>query len=78
MLRFSMSLSKTQVAEPGGQPTTQLDYGVLALYVIIVGVLGAMGAYSLMLGQAYMTFTSSIVTALTTIAGFAVGANVKK
>jgi hypothetical protein len=69
-------MSVTLRAEAGGAP--QLNKAVLALYVLIVLVLGALGAYSLYLGKDYVTFTSSIVTALTTIAGFAVGANVTK
>ena len=52
-----------------------IDKGVLLLYVIIVGALAAALIFSLSLGKDYQSFSSSIVTALTTIAGFAVGAN---
>jgi len=53
-----------------------IDKGVLGLYVLIALVLGAALLYSLSLGEKYLALSSSIVTALTTIAGFAVGANV--
>jgi len=46
------------------------------LYFIIIVVLGSALIYSLSLGKDYVTFSSSIITAITTIAGFAVGANV--
>jgi len=52
-----------------------LDWGVLILYILIVVVLGLALGYSLYLGKEYQSFASAIVTALTTIAGFAVGAN---
>lgn len=57
----------------------QLDNkSVYKLYILIVLVLGVLGGLSLFLGKD--TYTASIVTALTTIAGFAVGdvANVTK
>lgn len=54
---------------------TKIDYGVFLLYVLIVAILGAALLYSLSLGSTYQTFSSAIITALTTIAGFAVGAN---
>ena len=72
-----------KVATPAGTPAntpttfleTKIDYGVFLLYVLIVVVLGAALWYSLSLGTGYMSFSSAIVTALTTIAGFAVGVN---
>jgi len=54
---------------------TKIEWGVFGLYVIIVGVLGISLLYSLSKGTDYTTFASAIVTALTTIAGFAVGVN---
>lgn len=54
---------------------TKINYGVLALYIIIVGFLGSALLYSLYRGAASDTFSSSLITALTTIAGFGVGAN---
>ena len=54
---------------------TKIDYGVFLLYVLIVGFLGCALLYSLYLGSTYQTFSSAIITAMTTIAGFAVGAN---
>jgi hypothetical protein len=55
------------------EPMTQ--WGVFALYVLIVLVIGFALAYSLYKGSDYMNFSSALVTALTTIAGFAVGVN---
>lgn len=52
-----------------------IDWGVLMLYVIVISFLGISLIYSLSLGKDYLSFASAIVTALTTIAGFAVGAN---
>lgn len=52
-----------------------LSKPVLYIYLIIVVVLGAALGASLYLGTNYTTFASSIVSALTTIAGFAVGIN---
>jgi hypothetical protein len=53
----------------------ELNSGVLVLYITLVIVLGLALWYSLSLGSSYTTFASSLVTALTTIAGFAVGVN---
>jgi len=52
-----------------------IDWSVLILYVIIVIFLGVALVYSLSLGKDYLSFAAAIVTALTTIAGFAIGAN---
>ncbi|MDI9643749.1 MAG: hypothetical protein QFX35_00835 [Candidatus Verstraetearchaeota archaeon] len=54
-----------------------LDRNVLYLYVLIVSILGLALMYSLYLGEKYQTFSSAIITALTTIAGFAIGVNTK-
>jgi hypothetical protein len=56
----------------------EIQKGILILYLLIIGVLGMALGYSLSLGKDYVTFSSSIITAITTIAGFAVGANVTK
>ena len=68
-----MSTPPVSVPEP---PPLVLNKAVLVLYLTIVIVLGLALGYSLTLGKDYIVFASSIVTALTTIAGFAVGANV--
>jgi hypothetical protein len=52
-----------------------IDWSVLILYIIIVSFLGAALIVSLYLGSDYQSFSASIVTALTTIAGFAIGVN---
>ena len=52
-----------------------IDWSVLILYIIIVSFLGIALVYSLHLGTEYQSFSASIVTALTTIAGFAIGVN---
>lgn len=52
-----------------------IDWSVLILYIIIVAFLGSALIYSLSLGSAFQSFSASIVTALTTIAGFAIGVN---
>jgi hypothetical protein len=52
-----------------------IDWSVLILYIIIVAFLGSALVYSLNLGPDYQSFSASIVTALTTIAGFAIGVN---
>jgi hypothetical protein len=52
-----------------------IDWSVLILYVIIVAFLGSALVYSLNLGPDYLSFSASLVTALTTIAGFAIGVN---
>jgi len=52
-----------------------LDKSVLAVYLVIVTVLGAALIYSLSLSKDYQTFSSAIVTSLTTIADFAIGVN---
>jgi hypothetical protein len=61
------------------QPTTfletKIEWGVFFLYLAIVGVLGFALAYALSMGTSYTTFGGTIVTALTTIAGFAIGVN---
>jgi hypothetical protein len=61
------------------QPTTfletKIEWGVFFLYLVIAAVLGGALVFSLSKGTDYTTFASSIVTALTTIAGFAVGVN---
>jgi hypothetical protein len=69
-------------AAPGATPTTPiasrettLDKGVLSLYLIIVFVLGVAMLYSLYKGTDYNSFSTGIVTALTTIAGYAIGVN---
>lgn len=54
-----------------------LDRNVLYLYILVVSILGAALLYSLYLGKDYQTFSSAIITALTTIAGFAIGVNSK-
>lgn len=54
-----------------------LDRNVLYLYILIVSILGVALLYSLYLGEEYQTFSSAIITALTTIAGFAIGVNTK-
>jgi len=53
----------------------KLDWSVLILYIIIISFLGAALVYSLHLGTDFMSFSASIVTAMTTIAGFAIGVN---
>ena len=71
------------VGDPSGkQPTkpltgieTTIAWGVFYVYCLIVGVLGAALAASLYLGTGYMSFSTGVVTALTTIAGYAVGVN---
>jgi hypothetical protein len=52
-----------------------IDWSVLILYIIIVSFLGIALVYSLSLGSDFQNFSASIVTALTTIAGFAIGVN---
>lgn len=52
-----------------------IDWSVLILYIIIVSFLGVALVVSLYLGSDYQSFSASIVTALTTIAGFAIGVN---
>ena len=52
-----------------------IDWGVLILYAIIITILGIALVVSLTLGSDYLNFASAIVTALTTIAGFAIGVN---
>jgi hypothetical protein len=69
MKEMSAPVKPVLVEEPA------IDWSVLILYVIIVLVLGTALVYSLNLGKDYLSFSSAIVTALTTIAGFAVGAN---
>ena len=56
----------------GSEPTT--DRGVLLLYGIIVGFLGVALLYNLYLGSS-STLSTGIIAALTSIAGYAVGAN---
>jgi hypothetical protein len=66
------------MAEPVKPVLTEepaIDWSVLILYGIIIIFLGAALVYSLSLGTGYLDFATAIVTALTTIAGFAVGAN---
>jgi type II secretory pathway component PulF len=51
---------------------------VYRLYLVIVAILGLLGALSMLIpalipGSGNSTVTTSIVTALTTVAGFAVG-----
>lgn len=58
------------------QSEFEIQKGIVILYLVIIGVLGMALGYSLSLGKDYVTFSSSIITAITTIAGFAVGANV--
>jgi len=73
----------TRAAPPAGTKTnkpttlleTKIDWGVFGLYILIVAVLGTALVYSLSKGSDYASFSSAIVTALTTIAGFAVGVN---
>jgi len=55
------------------EPT--LDKSVLILYVIILSFLGVGLIISLLLGTEFQSFSASIVTAMTTIAGFAIGVN---
>jgi len=71
----------TPTQPPSGGPQAQavgfeIQWPVVILYFIIIVVLGSALIYSLSLGKDYVTFSSSIITAITTIAGFAVGANV--
>jgi uncharacterized BrkB/YihY/UPF0761 family membrane protein len=54
---------------------TTIDWGVLILYIIIVVFLGIALVYSLSLGKDYLNFSTAIITAVTTIAGFAIGTN---
>ncbi|MEN3049771.1 MAG: hypothetical protein ABC585_05775 [Candidatus Methanosuratincola petrocarbonis] len=54
-----------------------LDRNVLYLYILVVSILGAALLYGLCLGKDYQTFSSAIITALITIAGFAIGVNSK-
>lgn len=54
-----------------------LDRNVLYLYILIVSILDLALIYSLYLGKDYQTFSSAIITALTTIAGFAIGVNTR-
>jgi len=54
-----------------------LDRNVLYLYILVVSILGAALLYGLYLGKDYQTFSSAIITALITIAGFAIGVNSK-
>jgi hypothetical protein len=70
---LSITRSKDAGADAG-----KINWGVVVLYLVIVIMLGVALMYSLSLGAAYATFSSSIVTAITTIAGFAVGVNVNK
>lgn len=65
----------TETTEKTSQPTTKT--GVLILYILIIAVLGGALWASLASGKSD-TFSTSIITALTTIAGTAVGANVTK
>lgn len=67
-------MSKHSVPRP---PQPRLNWPVLFLYVIIVGFLGSALLYSLMLGKDYVSISNSIITALTSVAGFAVGANAR-
>ncbi len=65
-------------ASGGGQGQAgevQIQWPVVLLYLVMLGVLGLGLMYSLSLGKEYQTFASSIITAITTIAGFAVGVN---
>jgi hypothetical protein len=64
-----MALAPVAVEEPA------IDWSVLILYIIIVSFLGAALIVSLYLGTDYQSFSASIVTAMTTIAGFAIGVN---
>lgn len=48
----------------------QINQNAYKLYLFIVAVLGILGGLSLYYGS---TYTSSIITALTTVAGLAVG-----
>src|SRR5208337_1249038 len=54
---------------------TKIEWGVFGLYILIIAILGVALVYSLSKGTDYTNFSSAIVTALTTIAGFAVGVN---
>ncbi len=65
--------TKASVSVPQRQTTFNRE--MAALYAIIIIVLGLALIFSLSLGKDYMAFSSSIVTALTTIAGFVVGTN---
>jgi len=67
--------SKAIPVKPIAVDEPVIDKGVLSLYILVVSFLGAALLYSLSLGEKYLTFSGSIVTALTTIAGFAVGVN---
>jgi hypothetical protein len=58
------------------EPT--LDKSVLILYIIILSFLGVGLIISLLLGTEFQSFSASIVTAMTTIAGFAIGVNSEK
>lgn len=73
------AVARAQKTAPASQPTTiletKIEWGVFILYVIIAMVLGSALLYSLSLGTSYTTFAGTIITALTTIAGFAVGVN---
>lgn len=74
------AVAKAQTAgTTASQPTTfletKIEWGVFVLYVILAVVLGSALLYALSLGTNYTTFAGTIVTALTTIAGFAVGVN---
>ena len=66
---MSMSVKPILVEEPA------IDWSVLILYIVIVVFLGLALVLSLSLGSEYLSFAASIVTALTTIAGFAIGVN---
>ncbi len=81
-LEWGEAAAVREAAPPGQTSTkpttfleTKIEWGVFGLYVLIVGVLGIALLYSLSKGTEYTTFASAIVTALTTIAGFAVGVN---
>jgi hypothetical protein len=58
------------------EPT--LDKSVLILYILILSFLGVGLIISLLLGTEFQSFSASIVTAMTTIAGFAIGVNSEK
>jgi hypothetical protein len=63
-----------QVSVPQYTPA-EIKWPIVVLYVVTVAFLGVALLYSLSLGKDYLTFAGSVITALTTIAGFAVGAN---
>ncbi len=71
----TMGVSAPSGGRQGQAGEVQIQWPVVLLYFAMLGVLGLGLMYSLSLGKEYQSFASSIITAITTIAGFAVGVN---